>query len=180
MYDKLYGIDAEHLNQFEDFYTALSVATETTGDSHYAALDTLHTLYLFEFYKIVKIGGINNPYACIEWHGIQIPQAILSLLDEKGLQITFYNDKREAEEHTLHFYERNPARRGMDFDDHPDDKTDFVRYAVKLRCMNPIMDTKKNPLPPLEDLAKAVIALMAAGLKPDKEPRKDQERLLLA
>ena len=92
--------------------------------------------------------------------------------------ITFYNDKREAEEHTLHFYERNPAGRGLDFDDHPDDKTDFVRYAVELRCLNPMMDTKKSPLPPLEDISEAVGALIAVGLKPDKEPRKELEKLL--
>ena len=30
-------------------------------------------LYLMEFYKIVKIGGIYNPFACMEWPGIQIP-----------------------------------------------------------------------------------------------------------
>ncbi len=55
LYDRLYDIDAEHLNQPEDFYTALSDATETTGDTHLVALDTLHALYLFEFLKIVKI-----------------------------------------------------------------------------------------------------------------------------
>jgi hypothetical protein len=92
--------------------------------------------------------------------------------------VTFYNDKREAKEHTLHFYERNPSGRGLDFDDHPDDKTDFVRYAVELRCLNPIMDTKKSPLPPLEDIAEAMKALIAVCLKPDKEPRKDLEKLL--
>ncbi len=52
-------------------------------------MDASHMLYLFEFYKILKIGGIHSPYACIEWQGIQIPQAILSLLDEKGLRFTF-------------------------------------------------------------------------------------------
>ena len=137
-------------------------------------------LYLFEFYKIVKIGCTHSPYACIEWQGIQIPKAILSLLDEKGLRFTFYNNKRVAEEHTLHFYEKNPAGRGLDFNDHPDDKTDIVKYAVELHCLNPIMDTKKSPLPPLEDLAMAVEALMAAGLKPDKEPRKELEKPLQA
>jgi hypothetical protein len=76
--------------------------------------------------------------------GIQIPEVILSMLKEKGLRFTFYNDKREVEEHTLHFYERNPAGSGMDFDDHPDDKTDFAGYAVELRCLNPIIDTKKR------------------------------------
>jgi hypothetical protein len=63
LYDRLYVIDAAHLSQPEDFYTALSDATETAWDSHFVALDTLHTLYLVEFYKIVKIGGINSPYA---------------------------------------------------------------------------------------------------------------------
>ncbi len=51
---------------------------------------------------------------------------------------------------------------------------------MELRCLNPIMDTKKSPLPPLEDLAEAVDALMVAGLKPDKEPRKELEKLLQA
>ena len=180
LYDRQYDIDAEQLSQPEDFYTALSEAIETAWDSHSAAMNTLHTLYLFEFDKIVKIGGIHSPYACIEWPGIQIPQAILGLLEEKGLVITFYNDKREVKEHTQHFYERNPLGQGLDFDDHPDDKINFVRYAVELRCLNPIMDTKKSPLPQLEDLAEAVEALMAAGLKPNKEPRKELEKLLQA
>ena len=92
--------------------------------------------------------------------------------------VTLYNDKREAEEHTLYFYERNPAGRGLDYDDHPDDKTNFVKYAVELRCLNPILDTKKSPLPPLEDLAEAIEVLIAAGLKPDKQPRKELEKLL--
>ena len=100
------------------------------------------------------------------------------MLAEKGLRFTFYNDKRAREEHTLHFYERNPVGRGLNFNDHPDDKTDFFRYAVELRCMNPIVDTKKSLLPPLEDLAEAVGALMATRLKPDKEPRMELEKLL--
>jgi len=83
------------------------------------------------------------------------------LLDEKGLRFTFYNNKRVAEEHTLHFFERNPARRGLDFNDYPDDKTDIVRYAVELRFMNPVVDTIKSPPPPLEDLLEAVGALMS-------------------
>jgi hypothetical protein len=67
-------------------------------------------------------GVINSPYTCIEWPRIQIPQAILSLLDEKGLRFTFYNNKRVAEEPTLHFYERNLTGRGLDFHDYLDDK----------------------------------------------------------
>jgi len=75
------------------------------------------------------------------------------LLDIKGLQFIFFNDKRESENHILYFYERNPVGRGLDFDDYPENKSDFVRYALELRCLNPAVDTKKTPLPPLEDLA---------------------------
>ena len=66
-----------------------------------------------------------------------------------------------TKEHTLHFYERNLARRGLDFNDYCDDKIDFVMYAVELRCLNPVVDTKKSPLPPLKDLSEAVGALMS-------------------
>jgi hypothetical protein len=100
------------------------------------------------------------------------------MLEEKGLRLTLYNERREADEHTLYLYERNPVGRGLNFDDHPDDKIDFVRYAVELRCLNPIVDTKRSPLPPLEDFAEAMEALIAVGLKPDKKPRKEIEKLL--
>ncbi len=50
---------------------------------------------------------------------------------------------------------------------------------MELRCLNPVVDTKKSPLSPLEDLSEAVGALMSSRLKPDKEPRKDLEKLLL-
>jgi hypothetical protein len=38
------------------------------------------------------MGGINNPYATIEWHGIRIPQAIIHNLDEKPLKCYFITD----------------------------------------------------------------------------------------
>ena len=81
-------------------------------------------------------------------------------MDNKGLHFTFFNDKREGDDHTPSFYERNPAGRGLDFDDYPEDKPDFVRYAVEFRCLNPVVGTKNTSLPPLEDLAEAVTALM--------------------
>ena len=66
----------------------------------------------------------------------------------------------------------------MDFDEHPEDKIDFVMYAVELRCLDLVLGTKKTPLPPLEDLAEATTILHAAGLQPNKEPRKDLEKIL--
>jgi len=80
----------------------------------------------------------------------------------------------------LLFYERNLAGRGLDFHDFPEDKPDFIRYAVELRCLNPVVHTKKTPLPPLEDLAEGVRVLLKAGLQHNKQPRKKLEKILQA
>ena len=120
----------------EDFYTAISNPSEAAGEGHTTVMDHLDLLYLFEYYIIIKIGGANNPYACAERPGIQIPQAIQSMMDRKGLQFTFLNDKRVREDHTLLFYERNPAGRGLEFDDFPEDDHEFVRYSLELCGLN--------------------------------------------
>jgi hypothetical protein len=133
----------------EDYYTTILTATEVAGEGHTTVMDYHDLLYIFEYYGINKIGGTNNPYACAEWPGIQITQTIMSLLDSKGLQFTFFHDKRKEEAHALHFYERNPAGRGLDFDDSPEDKPDFIKYVVELRCLNLGIDTKKTLLPSL-------------------------------
>jgi hypothetical protein len=78
----------------------------------------------------------------------------------------------------LHFYERNPAGRGLYFDGYPESKSEIVRYKVELRYLNLVVETKKTPLPPLEDLAEAITILLAAGLHHDKEPRKELEKVL--
>ena len=102
------------------------------------------------------------------------------MLDNKGLHFTFLNNKREGEDHTMFFYERNPAGRGLDFDDYPEDKPNFVRYAIELCCLNPIVDIKKTPLPPLEDLAEAVIILLHVRLQQNRDPRKELEKIVQA
>ena len=91
----------------------------------------------------------------MQWPEIKIPRAIINFLGTKDLLVNFIDDNGGTEQHYIQFYERNPDGRGLDFDDAPNDKSDFARYAVELRCQNPIIDTKKNPLPPLEELVEA-------------------------
>jgi hypothetical protein len=116
----------------------------------------------------------------MKWPGIRIPRAILSLLDRKGLHFCFFDDKTDGDDLILLFYEQNPAGCGLDFDDYPEDKPDFGRHAVELHCLNHVVDTKKTPLPPFEDLAEAVTTLIAIGFQHNKEPRKELEILLYA
>ena len=141
-------------------------------------LDSKTLLYLFEFSKISKTGGINSPYATIEWHGIHIPQTIISTLDEKSLKCSFITDAGKWKEHFLTFYERNPAGRGLDFTEKTDHKEDFLRYAIELHCLNPVADIRKSPLLSLEDLAEGDMVQLATGLKLGTEPRKDLDIFL--
>ena len=84
-------------------------------------------------------------------------QALRTILQDKGIQIPLINNEGEFQKASIYFYERNPAGRGLDFDENPDQKSDFLRYAIQLNCINPIRDIIKSPPPPLEEIAKGVL-----------------------
>ena len=63
----------------------------------------------------------------MQWPRIQIPHAVINLLDTKYLLVNFIDDTGGNEQHLIRFHERNPSSRGLDFDDAPNDKPDFVR-----------------------------------------------------
>ncbi len=65
------------------------------------------------------------------------------MLYTKDLRVNFIDDNGGTEQHYIQLYERSPADRGLDFDDAPYDKYDFVRYAVELKCQNPITTITK-------------------------------------
>ena len=78
-------------------------------------LKNMDLLYLLEYNTIYKARGINRPYAITEWPGIQIPQAVSTMLNEIGLRFNFVANTGSYEEGDLYFYDRNPACRGLDF-----------------------------------------------------------------
>jgi hypothetical protein len=114
----------------------------------------------------------------MEWSWIQIPQAIANNLLDKLLKFTFTTVKGDSEEHLLTFYERNPKGRGLDFTDNPDSKEDFLRYADELQCLNPVVDTRRTPLPALEDMAEGATILIESGLRLGTAPIRDLEKTL--
>ncbi len=90
IYNNTISLDGTEAHQMPaDYFTALNDATHASIDLHAVELDSKTTMFMFEFNIINKTGGINNPYATIEWHGIQIPQAIISNLDEIPLKCSF-------------------------------------------------------------------------------------------
>ena len=67
---------------------------EAQGES-IISLSLANTLNLFEFYIIFRVGGIASPYATIERPGLQIPQMLTTILQDKGIQISLINNEEE-------------------------------------------------------------------------------------
>ena len=81
-------------------------------------------------------------------------------------------------EHDVYIYERNPARRGLDFTFTKDIKSDFLRYTIDYHCQNPIADIEKHPLPLLEERVDGFSLHLMAGLQNGRELRKDLDRTI--
>ncbi len=90
-------------------------------------------LYILEYFKIYKVGDPTGPYACMEWPGIQIPQAMLTFLEDISLLYPFYQEEGYTYNSNTYFYDRNPAGKELDFDSDPDQKEHFMRYAVSFQ-----------------------------------------------
>jgi hypothetical protein len=61
-------------------------------------------LCLFEFSRIYKVGGIASPYAAIEWLGVQTPQALTTILHDRGINIALLNNDGEYQHAPIFFY----------------------------------------------------------------------------
>jgi len=61
-------------------------------------------LYLLEFSKIDKVGEISSPYASIEWLGVQILQALTTILKDRGLNIFLINNDGALDTAPAYFF----------------------------------------------------------------------------
>ncbi len=101
----------------EDFLDiiATTMAEATSAINNVFELNNMDLLYLLEYNTVYKVGGASNPYVSMEWPGIQITQALSTMLNEIGLRFNFVTYTGSYEEGDLYFYDRNPVGRGLDF-----------------------------------------------------------------
>ena len=166
----------------EDFVDiiATAIVESAATNTNTIALKNIDMLYLMEYKRIYKVGGVSSPYVSMEWPRIQIPHTILAMLTEIGLQFTFSTDIGCYEESVMYFYDRNPAGRGQDFAHNPEQEEDFLRYAVELHCLNLLQDIAQTPLPQLEEIARGGAILLATVNKTGTQQRKDMDATLRA
>jgi len=94
----------------------LTIAHADSQNNEYALLPRPSLLYILEYYKIYKVGDPTGPYACMEWPGIQIPQTLLTLMDNKPHLCPFSQEEGYTYTNSPYFYDRNPASKELDFE----------------------------------------------------------------
>jgi hypothetical protein len=148
--------DPQYFEQSEDVMEALvaSINKSKACSLNDICLSSVDLIFLFEYRRIAKMGSVISPYAYIEWHGVEISQVLLAICVDTSPRTAFLNEEGNYDQTVIHFYDRNPIGRELDFDESLGRKEDFLRYAVQLTCNNPIENIIHTPLPPLENLAR--------------------------
>ena len=94
----------------------LAITQADSQNNEYVIIPRPSLLYILEYSRIYKVGDPTGPYACMEWLGIQIPQALLTLLDDISLLCPFSQEDGYTYISNLYFYDRNPSGKELDFD----------------------------------------------------------------
>jgi hypothetical protein len=66
----------------------------------------------------------------VEWPGIQIPLALITLLEDRPLICPFSDKDGNTLKSNIRFYDRTMAEKCLDFNDCPDARELFLRYSV--------------------------------------------------
>ena len=109
---------------------------------------------------------------------MQTPHALTAILQDREVNIPLLNNERENQHAPIYFYERNPTGRGLDFNDFPEQKADFLRYAVQLNNIKPIRDITKSPLPTLEEIVRGISIQLRDVIKLGSQSRRDLDTSL--
>ena len=81
----------------------LSITQADSQNNENVLLPCPSLMYILEYSRIYKVGNPTGPYACMEWPGIQIPQALLTLLDDRPLLCTFSQEEGYTYTNNIYF-----------------------------------------------------------------------------
>ena len=102
-------------------HISTTIAIANGKNTSYVLLPKISLLRVLEHSGIYKVGGVTRPYACMEWPGISIPQALLTLREDRLILCPFSDEDCNTHNSNICFYERSSAGKGLNFDDYPDD-----------------------------------------------------------
>ena len=135
----------------------LAITQANSQNNKYVLLPRPSLLHILEYPRIYKVGDPPGPYDSMEWPGIRIPHALLTLLDNKPRLCPFPQDEGYTYTSNLYFYDRNPVGKELDFDSNPEQKELFQRYAVSFQLQNRTEDLSHLSLPTLSNISHGII-----------------------
>ncbi len=97
-----------------------AISQDESQNNEYVLLPRPSLMYILEYYRLYKVGDPIGPYACMEWPGIQISQALLTLLEDRPLLCPFSQDDGYTYNSNIYLYDRNPAGKELDLLDYLD------------------------------------------------------------
>jgi hypothetical protein len=157
---------------------ALAITQADSQNNEYVMLPRPSLLYILEYSRIYKVGDPTGPYACMEWPGIQISQALLTMLDDIPLLCPFSQEEGYAYTSNIKFYDRNLVGKELDFDSNPEQKEPFMRYAVSFQPHNRTEDLSRLSLPSLSDISQDIALEMSQLHRYHTPARKALDKLL--
>jgi hypothetical protein len=137
-----------------DIHTAVEAAEDQEAKSVFFPVNTL--LDILEYLRVTKVGDPTGSYACIEWPGFQIPQTLLAAVHLLPVLCPFSEDDGTLSYRELYLYEKNPATKGLDFGDYPEEKEPFLRYSASFQLQNRVEELQRYSLPSLHDLSDGI------------------------
>ncbi len=109
---------------------------------------------------------------------MQIPQALTSILQHRGIKIALINNDGYFHEAIIYFYDKNPVGRGLECKEFPSQKANFLMHVVQLNCVNPVRDITKCPLPPLDKIAQDIHIKLQDVIQKGTLSRKDLDAVI--
>ena len=150
-----------------DLTSAISAARKQAEDQDLDYLELLPTdlLYALEFCRITKLGQA-SPFVAVDYPETQVPLALKTLLADENLSlaIPLLADGQKLEFFKAAVYDRNPASRGLDFAEDYDDREDFVKYAVHLRCKTSQNERRGCRMPALDYVSEGITIYLESNL----------------
>jgi hypothetical protein len=156
----------------------LSITQADSQNNEYVMLPRPSLMCILEYSRTYKVGDPTGPYAYMEWPGIQIPKALLTLLDDIPLLCPFSQEEGYTYINNLYFYDRNLASKELDFDSNLEQKEPFLRYAVSFQLQKKTEDMSRLSLPTLSDISHGIAMEMNQLHRYHTPARKALDKLL--
>ena len=144
----------------------------------YIQLRPSELLSLMEYSRVTKLAQA-SPFVALDYPETQIPLALKALVAEQDISIAIpiLGEGAHLNFVKASVFDTNPASRGLDFDEDPDSKEDFLKFSVHFRCTTKTSERRNLPMPALEYISEGISIILNSQLQ-GRTPLRQAQKLL--